>query len=406
MTNLDYLYDKNAVAKHFGKNHFVDRKLHFKIIKDATVLPHKNIYVNGWWTWGFGGIVDARGEFVKESFVANDRGAAYTPTEDVHYSPETVLYLGMFYPVWGHCITDNIRFMWFTASDEFKKYFNECPQIYLPWNIPQDEGGGLIFLEHQKNFRRLLEILDIDVGKLRPITQPTRFANVILPDESFFVKDGEKFFTNEYRETIDRARNFALKNRTPSAKKVYFFYGRNQVGEEWLAQYFRSKGYEIVSPEKLSLDEQLNVLINAQSFASTLGSLSHNLLFLRDGTEAILIPRTAEYFTYYQSALDQVNQLNVNYVDSSLSIFEAQVKNLGPFCFVRSRELKKFFGDTFDGYDEDDFRIFLEYVISCKIQGLKRNNSAVNYYGATLKEILAQLKTRPDLTASYGVQLS
>ena len=109
-----------------------------------------------------------------------------------------------------------------------------------------------------------------------------------MPDESFFVENGEKIFTNEYRETIDRVKNFALKNQTPSAKKIYFFYGRKQIGEERLAEYFRSKGYEFISPERLTLDEQLNILINAESFASTLGSCSHNSIFLREGTEVIL----------------------------------------------------------------------------------------------------------------------
>ena len=140
MTNLDYLCDKAAAAKHFGKNHCVDKKLHFRIFDDATVLPHKHLYVNGRWTWGFGGLVDSRNEFVKSSFVANDRGDAYTPTEEIQHSGATVVYLGLFYPVWGHCITDNLRLLWFLTSDTFKRYFKDCAQIYIPWS----NGGGYL----------------------------------------------------------------------------------------------------------------------------------------------------------------------------------------------------------------------------------------------------------------------
>lgn len=136
MTNLDYLYNKDVAQKFFGKNHLVDKKLHFKIIERGTILPHKHVYVNGNWTWGFGGLVDRRGEFVKSSFVHDGTGAAYTPTEDVQQSPATVIYLGLFYPVWGHCLTDNLRRLWFLKSDVFKSYFKNCPLVYVPW------GGG------------------------------------------------------------------------------------------------------------------------------------------------------------------------------------------------------------------------------------------------------------------------
>ena len=138
MTNIDYLYNRDAVKDTFDKNNFVDRKLHFRIIERGTVLPHKHMYVNGQWTWGFGGIVDRRGEFLKESFVHYGAGAAYTPTEDVAHNPSTVIYLGLFYPVWGHSITDNIRRVWFLQSDIFRTYFKNCSIVYLPW------GGGYL----------------------------------------------------------------------------------------------------------------------------------------------------------------------------------------------------------------------------------------------------------------------
>ena len=137
MTNLDYLYNPSAAQKHFGKDRFVDKKLHFRIIERGTILPHKHMYVNGKWTWGFGGIVDSKNNFVKGSFVYESGGAVYTPTEDVQRSGATVVYLGLFFPVWGHVIADNIRRLWFLKTDVFKNYFKNCMIVYLPW------GGGI-----------------------------------------------------------------------------------------------------------------------------------------------------------------------------------------------------------------------------------------------------------------------
>ena len=294
-------------------------------------------------------------------------------------------------------------------SDIFKSEFKNCPIVYVSW------GGDRNNIDKHRNFKRLLEILEIDVDRLEPINQPTRFEKIILPDESFYCDNYPKElanelqlkrtdnhsrkFTSEFKETIELMRNFALKNRTPSAKKIYYLYGRKGVGEERLADYFKSKGYEIVLPEKLTLDEQLNLLINADSFASTLGSSSHNSIFLRDNVKVILIPRF-NAFSGYQKALDQLHPLDINYIDATFSIF-----NMGHngFCYVISQQLKRFFGDEWDGYSADDFKTFLEYANIYIKKGRNVNLYEVNSYGAIFTEFMNQLKWREDLIASYNV---
>ena len=253
-----------------------------------------------------------------------------------------------------------------------------------------------------KGFRRLLEILEVDVDRLQLIEQPTRFDKIILPDESYGLSlssNYPSFFTNDYRETIDRIRDFAMKNRTPtSSKKLYYFYGRYQFGEERFAEYFKSKGYEIIQPENLTLDEQLNWLINCESFASTLGSCSHNSIFLRDGTEANFLTRAVNYFTACQRILDQVHDLKVNYFDSNLSIFASGVPRAN--CFIISPQLKRFFGDKWNGYEEEDFKIFLQYVKDSMNKGLVVSSVAMNSYKEIFSDFMEQLKQRKDLIAA------
>lgn len=257
--------------------------------------------------------------------------------------------------------------------------------------------GDTIFDSSSLNFRRLLEILEIDIDKCRKIEQPTQFDKIILPDSSFGA-----IATNEYRDTIDRVRNFALKNRTPTSnKKIYYFHGRIQVGEERLAEYFKSKGYEIISPQKLTLDEQLNWLINCESFASTLGSCSHNSVFLRDRTDTIIIPREGIYGRDYQLPLDQINLVNATYIDSTMSIFD---KGSRYHCYIISEQLKKFFGDKWTGYEEDDFKIFLQYVKDSLNKGFDIDSREKNYYDfSPLFDFLAQLRKYENLIVAYNM---
>ena len=386
MINLDYLYDPVAAKPIFDKNYFVDKKLSFQVIENGTILPYKD-NGRGALIGALGGITDGDGNFIGSSHVIDFRkdGKYTPPPESIKHSSKTVVYIGYFYPVWGHVITDNISHLWFLRSDDFKSQFKDCPLVYISWaNLP---------LKNLESFKRMLEILEIDVDKLQQIEQPTQFDKIILPDRSFFHVN--KGFVNEYRETINCIRDFALKNRTPtSSKKIYYFHGQRGFGEERIAQYLKSKGYEIVSPEKLTLDEQLNLLINCESFASTLGSSSHNSIFLRDNTETIFIPRFANAFYEHQPILNQVHKQNINFVDSALSIF--QIRN-GPFCYIVSEQLKRFFGDKWDGYEEGDFEAFLRYTKDSIARGLAANETGIKKYGAIFTDFMAQLKKREDL---------
>ena len=243
---------------------------------------------------------------------------------------------------WGHFITDDMRLLWFLRSKEYRENFADCPIVYFP-------VGGF---ELKSNWLRMLEILGINTSLMTPIAELTRYDKIILPDECFFMshENGTRYFTSEYVEIIDAVRDFAIANTKPShGKKIYFSHSQYKgntmtYGEDKLVQYFASKGYEIICPEKLSLDEQLNALVYCDSFASTIGSCSHNMLFCRDNTEIILIPR-ANYFTGYQLAIDQVHPQNIHYIDSSFSIFAGKFPWGGPFLYFISSTLRKYFND-------------------------------------------------------------
>lgn len=79
--------------------------------------------------------------------------------------------------IWGHCLTDNIKRLWFFLSGTYKKYFKNCRIVYIPmWH-------GII-----PNFARLLEITGFDVNSLQPVNEPTRFKEIVIPDVALFDK--------------------------------------------------------------------------------------------------------------------------------------------------------------------------------------------------------------------------
>ena len=226
-----------------------------------------------------------------------------------------------------------------------------------------------------------------------------------MPDESFFTEQGQKFFTKEYVEHIEQVRNYAQKNFTSTNQKKYFFhYGYDaNFGEQRLAEYFKSKGYEIIKPENLPLDEQLNILTNCENFASTEGSCSHNSVFMKDNTEVLLIPRSAtRAVNGYQAVFNQIRNQNIFYVDTALALYATQ--DHGPFCYIISEQLRKFFGEEVtEKYTATDFEIFLQYFRFSLENNFTANEKSTEYYSVVISEFFAELKQQKDLLEKYKV---
>lgn len=413
MTNYDGLYNKDYFGEKLSEKHFYDKKLHFRIIENGTILPFKELPDAGF----FGGLVDEENSFVEGTSIHRGvGGGAYTPQDSVKYIPHSAIYMGMIANVWGHCLTDNLKRIWFLKSDVYRRYFKNCPILYTPmWD-------GVI-----ENFAKLLKILEINPNQLQPVTAPVKYKNVILPDESFFlaessvtfgkekffIEGGEEnfngndgsFFSQDYVEVIDRIRNYVFKNCSSIPKKKwYFFHGKNQVGEERIAKYFESKGYSIVRPETLPLEAQLNIFANCENFASLIGSVSHNIIFLKDKSNVILIPRRASYINIYQQALNQIYDLDIFYIDSAFSIFAKRF--WGPYCYIVSENLRKHFGDETTGeYSDEDFTTFLTYFKYMKNRGFTENPKELEYLKNILPEFYTQLKSRTDIIEKFDVKL-
>ena len=208
----------------------------------------------------------------------------------------------------------------------------------------------------------------------------------------FCIQGGGLGFSQEYSEIISQIRNFAQKNFSPlSQKKFYFFYGTNGVGEERIAEYFKSKSYEVIRPETLPFEEQLNILTNCENFASVTGSISHNIIFMRDHTQAILIPRRSAFLNIYQQALNQIHEMQIFYIDSAFSIYAENWR--GKFCYIVSEPLRKFFGDEVtEKFSAQDFYSFILYAKYAKQEKFKINAQEEKYFGNMIPEFMECMK--------------
>ncbi len=385
MTNYDYLYDKSYYGDELYDIHLEEKELTWVELENITVLPFK-IMNNGadtsLSTSIGGGLIDSIGTYIDGTGLHRGLGCSYDFDEaNVIERDDVIVFLGLWPQIWGHVITDNIRRLWVLYNETFMEKYRKCKFVYIPY-MNQKLGN---------NNSDFLEILGVDLDRLESSDEGTRFKKVVLPDECFwrrsdgprgFLKDyGTRLYTKEYIELIDKVRNYGENHfKKDDFEKIYCTHRKyssyREMGERKLEGYFKSLGYRIVAPEELSFENQLNMFLNCKSFVSTAGSVSHNILFLRDNTEVILIPR-ANFITEYQLAIDSVHNLDITYVDSSFSLFVNHRHPWGgPFFYVVSNELQKYFGKNIK-YKFDKFRFWIYKELSLVMNG---SCNSVEYY--------------------------
>lgn len=253
-----------------------------------------------------------------------------------------VYYLGVFYTCWGNCITDNLKFLWpFTQKDKHP-FLDDCLFVY--------SKVKLFGKDIPPNFTAILDTLGVPKDRLLEITDTTLLRQCYLADESY-VQDpvaDKNSFTPEYTNTID----FICKKHPPSSgthnPKVYFTrtsWDRWEYGEKSIEDSFRSAGYSIFAPEKLSLAKMISILQGADVFASFEGSCAHNSIFLRPATKAILLKKL-DFVNKYQASINVARNLDVMHINANISFlfYDDNDKLGGPFFMYPSKQLRRFLG--------------------------------------------------------------
>lgn len=318
-------------------DYFSEKELSWTIVENGLVLP----YAGSTGSRTKGGVVENNGCFVDQSGLHENHGCGYDfPEKDIVQVNKDAIYLGMFFPIWGHCITDNIKKLWFLRTTRAQELIqNGADLVYVvmmdnQYNLPQ-------------NFIDLLQAYGVDTIQIKRIKEPTKYSNIYIPDNSLY-RVGEKiFYTKEFNETKNIILNNIPRSSIRIYDKIYFSRtrlknGKQDFGEKRIEDVFRYLGYKIFYPEQLTLAEQITLLQNCSHFAATEGSTSHNSIFCKPKTKVIII-RKGAYLNNYQPTINAINNFEVVYIDAHLSIFtdKNRVWN-GPFFLYANNNLLRF----------------------------------------------------------------
>lgn len=244
--------------------------------------------------------------------------------------------------MYGHTITDNIKKLWFLNTPEFNE-LSKNRNIDLVFNYLGKDIPQYIF--------DILLLLGIEKERIKRVLSIQRYNNVIVPDNSLILYNKTRYYTDEYKKLVDKIISNSKYDHscyTNISDKIYLtrskFNTGKDFGEEAIEKRFLSAGWAIMSPEKHSICNQINIYQNCNVIACTEGSISHNVLFCKEGAEAILL-RKADFINGYQVMINEMKKLKVTYIDVHHTIKKKKEPWSGPFFLWETEYFNAYFGD-------------------------------------------------------------
>lgn len=246
-----------------------------------------------------------------------------------------VIYLGDFLNIWGHCITDNLKRIWYLKTEEGKKLVEMGYKIVCT----SKKAKSL-----SKAFIELLAYIGINGNEIQVVSYGSKYKEIIVPEDCFTVTHQ---YYKEYKDIIDEIRN-KIPIRENSYQKVYFSRSKlkngRDFGEGVIENLFVQLGYKIIYPETLPLKEQLEILRNCKCFAATEGSVSHVAMFCSDGVKCTIVRKTVS-LNGYQFSVNMLRNLDVTYLDAHASLFRIFDGSYGPFLMYVNENVVSFAKD-------------------------------------------------------------
>lgn len=295
-----------------------------------------------------GGACDAGGTFVGghvcDPGAWNGLNCTYTYTVDpsqVRWSDECVIFGGVIYNHFGHTLVDSTSRFWYLDPETVAG--RRIAFVVAPVERFRSHTPGA--------FWTLLAAQGFSRDDVLIVQEPTRFSEVVVPDESFSLRSGG-----------DPAGMVAFRRMRDSvsagdAKKVFLsrgeFWRQDCVNEAFLERFYTERGFTVVHPEKLGFEEQVSIMAGAEQIATTLGTMSHlAVLFSQDDAQVTIFPRSTTVVKQ-QLVLDVLCEKSPVYVDAIRSVLPTH-NNSFAFLFGPTRYMRAYLDDAGMAYDAEE----------------------------------------------------
>ena len=133
--------------------------------------------------------------------------------------------------------------------------------------------------------------------------------------------------------------------------------------EKYFEDFFTAHGFEVVSMEKLKIEEQISLVMGADEIASTIGTLSHWAMFCKPDAKFIMLTRMHRDNVPFQRV---VNNIFGNYYIVDVAKHFMYAEQTHSVCLIGANKYwKEFVADYFgEQIEEDDDRDYFEEALN------------------------------------------
>ncbi len=346
---MNYLYpDSDAFDGFFLKQYVEKKPVGFSIIDGGVIVP-----------------------FGCDSGEGGCRLANFT----CDYIDEEVVYIGDFTTGhYGNFLIDNLSRFWYVL-----KYKPLCKLAYIRKDFTFDSKPWS---------REIIHYLGLKCDAFLDIRKPTKFKRVIVPEKSF---SHDQYVFNEYKLIFEAMYKAMETEKFHVYEKVYLTRTmldmKKEVGEKLFERFFQMNGFQIVSPEKLTIAEQAFILRNCKEVASIEGTHAHNIVFKANSGiryHQIILRKQSECIPR-QMQLNQITNGEVTWIDVWREPFGnfPITHDRGPFLIEWNDNVEKFARDNNMVIpDINHFIVYMNralYCWKCLLYWCKHNAKKVVY---------------------------
>ena len=399
-----YVQNVDAWEKNLSRKRFSDRKLEVKVIERGIVLPArpaKGEYEGGVCDKDFNFVAGfARTQPPKKTTGFGAWCAlqsSYTvDRKELAEFDEDVIFGGLLIGHFGHLMVECLSRLWYVVQHPELK-----SKVLFVTNSDSCKPWAEVFLK----------LIGLEKERIVYVDKPIECRSITVPEQSQYSWEN---FTNEYMLPYQ-----AIKSRvTPSThKKVYLtrrFFDENRItqknygqmccfNEKYFEDFFASHGFEIFAMEKLSIEEQISLVMGADEIATTLGTLSHWSIFKKPTAKFIKLSRAKDFvLTATGFVMRAANLDNCCIVDVSRDFMYAD-NTLGTCMLGSNKYWKEFVEDYFgEKINEDDGNSYVDAATDayvdfwCKKYSAPKDHDKLIDGFKTLCHRIVELETQAD----------
>ena len=339
-----YVYKKDLYKDKIEKGYLNKEAAKVVEYKNAIILPPKkesNTTFDGIFK---GGVVTEDFTFItgkkrhknpKFNYSCYD---SYKVEDEIKESKEEVIFGGIIMDHFGHAILETFSRLWYVVKNKKDKR----------------KIAFIKYAEIRNYHYELLRLMGIPKERIIIIEEPTKFKSILIPDETIQAwGEFKKEYTYIYEEI---SKNVKKKNE----KKIYLtrtqLEERFDCNEEYFEEFYKKRGYKIIAPEKLSVEDQIAYLSGCEDLVCTLGTLSHLALFMKKGSKLTILNRTPNNVLEPQLIIDEAKKLKVIYVDALLNVLPSP-HTAGCVCMYPNELFKGYLIDNKIDFEENELEV-------------------------------------------------